>query len=84
MRHSGPRSRHDGFPHVPLLDLVATSEPSRRAKEALDLSDAFVDLLEKLRNEAARTEAKLHKGPAVLVYPPPRFVSDKYEKKRAR
>ena len=35
-------------------------------------------------DEAARATAKLAKGPAVLVYPPPRFVSDKYEKKRAR
>jgi len=35
-------------------------------------------------DEAARTEAKLQKGPAVLVYAPPRFLAKKDEKKRAR
>ena len=33
---------------------------------------------------AAREEAKLAKGPSVVVYPPRKFVNDKYEKKRAR
>ncbi|KAH8073959.1 intramolecular oxidoreductase [Aureococcus anophagefferens] len=32
----------------------------------------------------ARANHHRRNGPAVLVYPPPRFVSDKYEKKRAR
>ena len=38
-----------------------------------------------ITDEAARTEAKLQKGPAVLVYAPPRFLDKKGgEKKRAR
>ena len=32
----------------------------------------------------ARTAAKLHKGPAVLIYAPPRFVKEGVDKKRAR
>ena len=35
-------------------------------------------------DEAARTAAKLQKGPAVLVYAPPRFVKEGVDKKRAR
>jgi len=41
-----------------------------------DLSFAYVS------DEAARTEAKLAKGPAVIVYPPPQFVSDKYDARK--